>query len=29
MMAACDMTELADLKLAREIGRANNLEVWL
>ncbi len=29
MMAACGMTELLDLKLSRQIGRDNNLEVWL
>ena len=26
---ACGMTELLDMRLARDIGRANNLEVWL
>ena len=29
LLGACDMTELLGLKLNREIGRANNLEVWL
>jgi glutathione S-transferase len=29
LLKACDMTDLLDLKLTREIGRANNLEVWL
>ena len=29
LLAACDMSELLDLKLSRGIGRANNLEVWL
>jgi glutathione S-transferase len=29
MMAACGMTELLDLELSRQIGRDNNLEVWL
>lgn len=29
LLSACDMTEILDLKLARDIGRANNLEVWL
>lgn len=29
LLAECDMSELLDLRLTREIGRANNLEVWL
>jgi len=29
LLAACDMTEILDLKLLRDIGRKNNLEVWL
>ena len=29
LLTACNMAELLDLKLDREIGRANNLEVWL
>ena len=29
LLAACDMSELLHLRLSREIGRANNLEVWL
>ena len=29
MLAACDMSELLELKLTRDIGRANNLEVWV
>ena len=29
MLSACDMNELLDLRLSREIGRYNNLEVWL
>jgi glutathione S-transferase len=29
MLAASDMTEILDLSLSREIGRDNNLEVWL
>ena len=29
MLNACDMTELLELELSRDIGRANNLEVWL
>lgn len=29
LLAGCEMIELLDLKLTRQIGRANNLEVWL
>lgn len=29
MLSTCDMSELINLKLSREIGRHNNLEVWL
>ena len=29
LLAACDMQEVLDMKLSREIGRHNNLEVWL
>ena len=29
LLAACDMSELLDMRLPREIGRHNNLEVWL
>ena len=29
MLDACGMTEVLDLKLTRDIGRRNNLEVWL
>ena len=29
LLAACDMGELLGLKLTRDIGRANNLEVWI
>lgn len=29
LIAACGMRELLDLKLTRNIGRRNNLEVWL
>jgi len=29
MLDACDMTALLDMRLTRDIGRANNLEVWL
>ena len=29
MLDACDMTALLDMRLSREMGRANNLEVWL
>ena len=29
MLDACDMTSLLDMRLTREMGRANNLEVWL
>ncbi len=29
LLAACDMTEILDLKLSRDIGWKNNLEVWL
>ena len=29
MLAACNMSEVLDLKLSREIGRHNNLEAWL
>ena len=29
LLDACDMTGVLDLKLTRDIGRANNLEVWL
>lgn len=29
ILAACDMSEILDLKLTRDIGRQNNLEVWL
>ena len=29
LLAACGMAELLDLKLTRDIGRRNNLEVWL
>ena len=29
LLAACNMRELLELRLARAIGRHNNLEVWL
>ncbi len=29
LLAACGMEELLEMRLTREIGRANNLEVWL
>ena len=29
MLRACGMEELLEMKLTRQIGRANNLEVWL
>ena len=29
LLASCDMGDLLDLRLSRDIGRANNLEVWL
>ena len=29
MLEACDMSEVLEMKLEREIGRNNNLEVWL
>ena len=29
MLDASDMTSLLDMRLTREMGRANNLEVWL
>lgn len=29
LLSACDMSEVLDLKLTRDMGRANNLEVWL
>jgi glutathione S-transferase len=29
LLDACDMTALLEIKLTREIGRENNLEVWL
>lgn len=29
MLKACNMEELLELKISREIGRANNLEVWI
>ncbi len=29
LLTACDMSEVLDLKLTRDMGRANNLEVWL
>lgn len=29
LLATCDMSDLPELKLSRDIGRANNLEVWL
>jgi len=29
LLSDCDMLELLDLKLSRDIGRENNLEVWL
>lgn len=29
LLTACGMRELLDLKLSRDIGRRNNLEVWL
>jgi hypothetical protein len=29
MLNACGMTELLELKISRDIGRANNLEVWI
>lgn len=29
LLDACDMSEILDLKLSRDIGRQNNLEVWL
>ena len=29
LLSACDMLEVLDFKISRNIGRANNLEVWL
>ena len=29
LLAACDMSTVLDIKLSREIGRKNNLEIWL
>jgi len=29
MLAACDMEEILDIKISRDIGRENNREVWL
>ena len=29
MLAACDMTDILNCKISRDIGRDNNLEVWL
>jgi glutathione S-transferase len=29
LLSACDMAEILELKLSRDIGRENNLEVWL
>ena len=29
MLSSCDMQTILDIKLTREIGRENNLEVWL
>lgn len=29
LLIACDMADILDITLARNIGRANNLEVWL
>ena len=29
LLSACDMAEVLDLKLTRDIGRRNNLEVWV
>lgn len=29
MLAACDMSELLEIKLSRKIGRSDNLEVWV
>jgi glutathione S-transferase len=29
LLVSCDMRDLLDLKLTRDIGRSNNLEVWL
>jgi hypothetical protein len=28
MLSACNMSEILDIKLNRDIGRHNNLEVW-
>ena len=29
LLSSCDMLDLLHLKLSRDIGRQNNLEVWL
>ena len=29
MLAACDMTDVLGIRLSRDIGRENNMEVWL
>ena len=29
LLSACNMAEILDMKLTRDIGRENNLEVWL
>jgi len=29
MLAACDMTDVLDIRLSRDIGRKNNMEVWV
>jgi hypothetical protein len=28
LLTACDMSTMLDIKLPREIGRKNNLEIW-
>ena len=28
LLTACDMSTMLDIKLSREIGRKNNLEIW-
>ena len=29
LLEQCNMDEVLDMRLSREMGRANNLEVWL
>ena len=28
MLAACDMSDVLGIRLSRDIGRENNMEVW-